>query len=737
MTGKYGDMFEEKYDPTDDHEQYRQAMDHQRIRRNQQNKVNKLNEVGEAPPITEEMQKERERYKSDFIALHQEVFEDSTGIKPFGEEQKNSILFGQDIFNGKPGRLLKLEPRGYAKTTRIANEALSAVLLGLQEYIVILCSSVPKAEEILDSIQTELYTNEKLEELFPGPIACFRQIQQNSQKARYQTYGGVRTQMGWSSDSIRFPYVPDEPSSGKFLEIKPINNVKGLFHKIRTGPDAGKVFRPTLYLIDDPQTHAAAKSPAMVNSIIGSIKRDALRGGKHTKRASAIMSITPVCPGDVAYHFEKNEQSWDIVKYKMMSKFPDNHQWWMETYAKTYLNYDRTVRGDRTRASLEAKTLLENNYDMAHEGGEVTWDHAFGWEEEPQTEISAIQHAYNIILDDGMEDFEFECQCNTEYGTYEEGEFIHAPAQQIMSKTLPYKRGQVPQETAKIVCHIDINKDILTYVIMSSPSILRPHIIDYGTYPSQPGLFSKRRILKPLATLYPEITDHRDILYRACKDLIGILAERRYLREDGVELTLNRIGVDIKYEDAYITRAIKESMYRHVVMPCSGVGVGPDDDMLHDKPPADALTVYENCFIAPNKSRTLDILYYDTNYFKTEVHKGFNLNEGLNGSISLFGLANSGEPMVFEAHQQYADQLNMEIPVRKQGPKHRRTRIVWEEKIHQADNEYLDNTVNCMALLITEGITQRLDPSPEMNRQDKKQDMKDFMSTQRNRKLLA
>ena len=99
------------------------------------------------------------------------------------------------------------------------------------------------------------------------------------------------------------------------------------------------------------------------------------------------------------------------------------------------------------------------------------------------------------MLDDGMESFEFECQCNTEYGTYEEGETIHAPVNQIIHKTLPYRRFHIPQDTYKIVSHIDVNKEILTYTTISSPEILQGHFCSYGTHPKQPALWSKRNII--------------------------------------------------------------------------------------------------------------------------------------------------------------------------------------------------------------------------------------------------
>jgi hypothetical protein len=733
---RFDEVFGEEYSPEIDLADYKATRRNYEERVVRRRKLMLHHEVGEAPPLSPEIIADRERYKVDFVALHREVFPESTGQKPFGPKQQQSIQFGQDVFTSG-GRLLKLEPRGYAKTTRITNEALAAVLLGLQDYVVIICSNMEKAAEILESLKTELYNNEQLERLFPGPIACIKQIDEVPARARYQTYGGERTHLYWGVRTIRFAYVPNEPSSGKFIEVRPMTNVKGLHKKLKIGPDAGKVVRPTLFLIDDPQTHDDASSSVKVRAICSRIKRDALRGGSHSRRASAIMSITPVCPGDVAWHFEKNEQSWEIVKYKMLEKYPDNHDWWMSDYAKVYLDYDRTIRGDKTRAAVASCELLRKNWDFAHAGCEVTWEYAYAWDETPQTEISALQHAYNIILDDGIEDFEYECQCNTEYGLYQEGETIHAPINQIMTKTLPYKRNIVPQRTAKIVAHIDVNKDFLSYLVLSSDNPIQPHVLDYGTYPKQPGIFTKRNMLVTLGSLYPHQKDYRDILYLAIKDLVETLATRKFIREDGMDLSINQIGVDIKYEEQYVTKAIKESLYRHLIVPCSGLFVGPDDELLHEKAKASSINVWDNCYLAPNRDHTLDVFFFDTNYFKTEVHRGFNLEAGVRGSLTIFGKEDDGLPVLFDRHKVVAEHCNIERPEREIGKRTGRTRITWKQKVSQPDNEYLDNLTNCFALLYMNNLRQQLDTSsPENKELAKEMDMNAFMQSQSKRRNL-
>ena len=687
-----------------------------------------LNEVGKAPPLTPEMEERRLYYANDFVALHQDIFPESTGIKPFGKVQQESIYFGQEIFH-KGGRLIKLEPRGYAKTTRITNEALQAILAGLQDYIVIVCSNVTKAQEIVDSIRTELMNNDHLLELYPGPIASFRHLDNNPMRAKYQTYDGNSTHIKFEISTIRFPVIPGEVSSGKFIEVRPLTNLKGLNHKIKSGPQAGKVIRPTLIIFDDPQTHEEAKSASSVASIVAMIKRDALKGGSQSRRVAAIMSITPVAHGDVAYHFEKMEHSWNIVKYKMLEKFPDAHELWMSEYAKIYTNYDRFVRGDRIRAQMEAKQFVEANYDKLHAGSQVSWDWAYGWDEDPQTEISAVQHAYNIILDDGMVDFEYECQCNTEYGLYEEGETMHASPETILSRTNTFPRKAVPQSTVHIATHIDVNMDFLTFTTVSTGDPYHPYLINYGTHPQQPGIFSKRNVSLPLRTVYPNVPDYREVLYLAVKDLLQTLIHQPYTREDSVVMYNSIIGIDVKFEEDFILRACRDSGLNNKVLPCWGLFVGPDDELLHEKNYPEGARIYHNCVERPNRSRTYDYLNVDANFFKTEAHKAFNQTPGLRGSLTMF------KPEWTDQHKVVADHFNVERPERAVGKKTDKTRIIWKEKMSQADNEYLDNIASCLALFVRLGIDIQPSPSSKYKKEEKQLDMAEYMNSQKGRLL--
>lgn len=728
MSRNKDDFYGEFYEDEENLEDYHRLLASQKRSRKQIKVKDAQNEVGVCPDLTPEIYEEREKCRNDFVYMHQKIYPNSTGQKPFSDRQEQSTRFDQHIMQ-RGGRLLKLEPRGFAKTSRLANEALVTALEGDQPYILIVCSEMGKAEEVMDSIKTELMTNDMLEYLYPAIIACFRHLDEKGQKARYQTYGGELTYIHYGMDKLRFPTIPGEKCAGSIIQVKPLSNLKGLFHKVKSGQDAGKILRPTLVIFDDPQTQKDAASPSTVKAIIADIKRSALRGGSHSRRVSAIMAITPVMPGDVAYHFEKNEPSWELVRYPMIVDFPTNHDQWMNEYAAIYSNFDKTIRGDRERAQLEAKAYVEKHYDELHEGSAITWEWAYGWGEDPQVECSALQHAYNMILDDGWEDFQYEGQCNTEYGDYDEDATVHSNVATIKNKFHDNKnlvRNVVPQDTEVMVAHIDVNKEILTYAVMSSPRIIRPHIPDYGSYPKQIGPITKRRVGQPLRSIYNN-PDFREVIYLGVKDLIEYLSQKEYRREDGVIKKIDKIAVDIRYEENYTRRACRESAFSSLVIPFSGVYVDPDDEPLHLRGYPDGTFKYNNCVEKPNKDGMSVTLLCDTAYMKTEVHKGFNLPVGVKGSITLWN--DEQNP---DIHTWLAESCNTEKPMDKIGKKTQRHRIVWYEKMSHPDNEALDNLAGCMGMLFRMGCTQ---DTTHKTKTQKVLSMSDYINQQKEKSI--
>jgi len=682
-----------------------------RAKRQQANKY----EVGLAPPMTEEILEKRTKYEDDYVSMHQEIFTRSTGIKPFGVAQETSIRQTQHILNHR-GRAVIAEPRGFGKTSRTSNNCLMATLQGKTRYALILASSVSKAGEILESILTELVDNQLLSELYPATTRCFEKAQESMYATKYQTYGGEHTYIEIKKDRIRFPQIPGEPSSGSVIQVRPKDNVRGLFTKIRYGPESGKVLRPDFVFMDDIQTDEEADSALVPKKIIKTIKKSVLFAGSHSRRISAVMCCTPIAPGDVASHFILNEPSWEVTLFKMVPKMPTNLEMWLTDYREIYMNFNRFIPGDRMRAALEAKQYVVDNYNKLHEGAEVSWDWAYGWNEDPQVEVSALQHAMNFLIEEGAEAFETECQCNVELKD-EDGQEIKATTEEIINKTSRFKQYECPVDTTHITTHIDINKEVLTYVTMASPQVLRPQIIDYGTWPKQPGAFwEKGKVLNSLQRMYKDTPELENQIYLGLTDLLASLTEREYPREDNALLVHNLITVDMGWKIDEVQRAIRDSTHRHIIHCARGQGLTARVKEFGQRHYGPDCIVYHHCALVPTIDRQGTALYMDVNYFKTMFHKGIKARSGIIRSISLF------QPSPGKSHLQFANHCTAESPFEDRNEAEGRSVIIWSPP--KGDNEYFDNAVGCLANFMKLGV--KLTTSD--NKPKKKMDMQEYMN---------
>lgn len=723
------EYYEEFYDEDPEQEAYEASIELQKRTKKKARQQNIVNEVGVVPPVTEEILALREHYSNDYVDALQKLFPNSTGLKPFGPAQIDSIHHSHRILT-HGGRIVKAEPRGFAKTSRTSNECLLAILQGKIRYGILLASSTTKAEEIIDGLKTELVENQNLSRLYPAVTACFQHLEEKSQKARYQTYGGELTYISYGADKLRFPVIPGEPSSGSIIQVRPKDNVRGIHTKVKAGPDAGRILRPDFAFFDDIQTDEEAENPKTVAKIIRTLKKSVLRAGTHSKRISGIMCVTPIQPGDVACHFLLNEMSWECVLYKMLTHRAKHEDMWLDQYAKILMDFNRSVPGSKTEAQLKALEFYKANREKMDEGAEASWHWAYGWQEEPQTEISAIQHAYNIWIEEGEDTFETECQCNVDYQREKDTEGIAASVKVITNKVNERPRYVCPLKTKHVITHIDVHKDVLIYMTAASPEIIEPSIINYSSYPEQLGLtFSKKKLGPRLTLQYqnldPRFEQSNIVTFAAVMDLVNQIAQQTYQREDGVIFKNSLILVDSRYEPEEIYKVCRESVFRNILVPTSGMYIDVTDKTIDERNFQAGADKYHQCVEIPNRDRTLRVLHIDTNYMKTEVHKGWKTRTGLPGAITLW------KPDHTNQHLTIGEHCNAEIPVKQEDEETKRTRIIWKEKSHQADNDYFDNLVAILAGFSKLGCKFRQEAKPP----SAPLDMQEWMRQQRKKKL--
>lgn len=714
------DPYDDEYDPDieEDFEEYASKEDRAKhleaIRDSRVKRAlrDSFNEIGRVPPLTQDIKDLRQKYTDDYVSAHQDIFTQSTGLKPFGQIQIDSVKRTHHVLT-HGGKSVIAEPRGFGKSSRTANNSLLAVLQGKVKYCLILASSVTKAEDILESIKTELIDNEHLQEMYPAICACFNHVADAPVRGVRQTYLGEKTHIGFTKHLIRFPVIPGEPSSGSIIQVRSKDNVRGLAVKVRFGEHAGKVLRPDFCFMDDIQTDEEAESPTTVYKIVQTIKKSVLFAGSHSRRISAVMCCTPICPGDVSSHFILNELSWDCIVSPMMVKPPTNIDKWIGDYANILTNFDRYETGARTKAQLRAREYVEANYEEMHEGAEMAWEWAFGWAEDPQTEISALQHAMNFKIEEGDEAFESECQCRVEPIT-KEAEGVKATLEEIMNKTHDHPRRACPVEVKYITTHVDINKDILTYATIASPQDYRPMCIDKGTWPEQSGMtWKKGSIVQSIARHYSDIPEEHEQRYYAIRDLINKLGAQTYARDDGLVMQNMLISIDMGYSIDEVQRAIRDSNYRNITCCYRGQGILAKHKPFMERHYGPATESHFHCATVPSRDRTLTVLYADVNHFKTMFHKGIKTRPDINNSFSFFTPEISSEMLLTAKH------CIAETPEDDYHEPEDRHVTIWKN-LKDDDNEYFDNCVGAIANLFKLGceISTRQKPVKKLSISD-------------------
>jgi Phage terminase large subunit (GpA) len=678
-----------------------------------------LNEVGKVALITPEILERREFYKKDYVQAHLDLFPNSTGMRPFGDEQQMAIRRFQRIVQSRQGKLVQAEPRGFAKTSRAVNQLLLAVLQGYVQFGLIVSSEIGKSEDIMEQIQTELMGNDELLKLYPSIFACFHHMEGKPVRAKNQTIDGEFTYIGWSTEMIRFPVIPGEVSSGAIILVRTKDNLRGISKKIRYGPEAGKVIRPDFVLLDDIQTDKDAGSPLLSGKICSNIKRSVLFGGSHSKKMRAIMTITPNKKGDVASHFILREPSWEVALYSMIKKMPTHMDLWDE-FGRILLNFDKYREGDRERAQRRASNFVKENFDKLHEGAEVSWENAYEWDTDDPVELSALHHGMIFYYEEGEEAFNYECQCKLDKDADEQDQ-LKATPEIIASRLSHVPRMKVPVNCLHVVTHVDCNEEFFSYVTIASPQQLYPYIIDYGTYPPQPGdIWKKGKLGNTLAKMYPDIQkeDVSSLLYTGLQDFAKMIANQQYEREDGVMLQNRYIGVDTKWQTDTLVRAIRESSVRAFLLPTQGLFYGHKDKLMMEQSSLDR-DLHYLCYTGPSTDRTISMLKIDVNSIKSLVHKGFISRPGTIGSFKLFLPENTS------SHQLYTYHLISEDPTQEINSKENRIVTEWHHQKGK-DNEWFDNTVGCTALLFKIGCTLK------MKSEIKTMNMQEYINLQKN-----
>jgi hypothetical protein len=622
-------------------------------------------------------------------------FPETTGLSPFSEDHIR-VIERMDLALRTGGRQANCVYRGFAKTTITENAAIWAALYGYRECIVVFGASAPATVLLMNSIKGELEGNELLADDFPEVCAPIQCLEGKPQRCRSQVYGptGAQTHVRWSADYVVMPLVdvPWNRSGGTVIAARGLTAAsRGISIK---HPDGRKV-RMDFALIDDPQTDESAKSPTEVESRMSIILRGIIKSASHRKAIACVVNGTVIRANDVMDQLCDREVSpaWESERVPMIRDWPDALETLWAEYRETRHGFDPEIVGDTARAHQDATALYESKRAEMDAGCVVAWDSCY----DPEIEVSAIQHALNLWMDDPPEVFAAECQQNAEEEVDDNGAPSVTPPNVLMRQVNGVPRGVVPDGRDLLTSHIDVHDRLLYWSVMAWQSDgFDGDVIDYGVWPEQPRSegWSLRNCPKTISDVY---TTERLVvrLADAIGDCISHIMKRRFVAQDTSVHRVRRLLIDCGFMPKAVETAIAKSEFEGLIEPAKGLGIGAKKKPManYDKKRNETLGYHWRRY-TPAKRRFTRWVDVDVNFWKSFFHDA--LKER---SIHLFGKE-------WSAHKMFATNLTAESPSRIESKTHGQVVDEWDMRTKGQDNHYLDTVVGCCAAASIEGARQ-------------------------------
>lgn len=571
-------------------------------------------------------------------------------------------------------------PRGSGKTTLCQLATIWAILTGRHRYVFLIAGTAAKAVKILSNIKSLLRFNDLLYEDYPEALHAIRKLGGQTRKCEGQKYRGVNTSIGWGVDKMAFAMIPGAPAAGALVHVCGMEgDIRGALY---VRPD-GQQVRPTLVLVDDPQTDESAKSLVQTETRFEAINGAILGLAGPGEATAVLITVTCIRPGDLAERLLDREKSpqWRGEKTKAMLSFPTNRLKWDE-YRKVR-DEERAAEGD---GSVANAFYLADQLAM-DEGGRVAWEARKG-----KKDVSAIQHMMNIMFDRGESTFFAEYQ-NEPVATSKELPLLSAA--QIAAKINRCPRGVVPTNCQRLTAFIDVQQNALYWVVAAWSEGFAGSIVDYGTFPDQRlPYFTYAGINKTLAM----VTGHSGVeasIYEGLSRLTNDLIGRQWNQDGGGSMRIERCMIDANWQSDTVYLFCRQSGHAATIMPSHGRFIGGSGKPMHEWPVDEGERRGIGWRQRRSKDRASRYMIYDANYWKSFVFARLAVPMGEADCMTLFG----DTPAM---HRLYADHMTSEYPIRVTG----RGRDVdeWKWRPERFDNHWFDCTVGCTVAASLQGV---------------------------------
>lgn len=648
----------------------------------------------------------RKRCERDLSLFLKEYFPNAFPIK-WSENHVQVLKRLQTcVVNG--GLFALAMPRGDGKTTITIRAALWAMLYGHRRFVTLVGATEAHAEGLFKGAKAELQWNDRLYADFPEVCYPIRRLEGQTRRAAGQHWGGTLTGIEYTASSIQFPWLPDEcyvdgvRTGGSLLRVAGITGaVRG---PQRTLPD-GTILRPDLAILDDPQTRESAESVAQSRMRAKIISGDIVYLAGPGVKIAVVMPCTVIREGDLADEYLDREKhpEWHGIKTKMLNSMPSSTKLWDE-YAEIRAT-DLKSGGDGDVATK----FYKRNQAAMDAGAEPTWPERY----DPDC-ISAVQHAMNRKIRDPEAFF---AECQNEPMKPDVGDTPLRQIDDVMRKVSGVPRSTVPEATDWLTAFIDVQDHALFWVLCAWREDFTGYVVDYNVHPKQNlRYWTYAKLQKRLHDVYKNAGREGAIL-AGLNDLSAALCSKEWPCQDGSGRKIDRLLVDSGHEKDLVYGFCRNSPHSAVLMPSRGIGITAAHKPMTEYDSSGGDRIGHN-WVIPNPSgrggragtpgRQIRHVRYDTNYWKTFIHKHIGVSLGDPGSLSLFG---------DKGHEMFAEHLTSESPVPTTG----QGRKVWQWKwLPGRDNHWFDCLVGCAVAASMLGATAGGEPTKKVARDKRK-----------------
>lgn len=509
-----------------------------------------VKEIGPLPSVSDVRRKEKCRNSLlDFMLEYGGNPKAALGyvfVNPFCDEQIALIRSVEDVLK-HGGEMSLCIFRGAGKTTICEWGLFWAVAYGWQKFALAVAANTSMARRIVSNIRKMIDDNELIQADFPEICWPIQKLERVTQRARAQLLDGEPTQMKITADMVQFARVKDSPSSGTIIMAV---GAEASFRGLREGAQ-----RPTVVLIDDPQTNKSANSKTQTETRWENITTSMKGLAGPGVQLAMMATITVIKKGDLA---ERILEKWGGKRYGILRKMPSNMDAWAE-YAEV-VEHNRLAIG-----SIEERNRLNNEYYIEHRdvldaGAEAAWETNYS-----ASEVSAIQHAMNLYLFD-------ERAFWSEYMNLPQNSDVEAenltPADLVRKIRPDLKKGIVPQSAQVVTVGIDVQKTCFYWLAVAWSEDFSGHVLEAGRFPKGQ---------QKLESLYPG-AGFEEQIENGLAELANILKEKVYRSETGDTFGIGKAIVDANWGICRdnVKKICKQTRPLKWLEPTTGWGKGPN-----------------------------------------------------------------------------------------------------------------------------------------------------------------